>query len=69
MSKSKLEPTARKGIFVGYCDGTKGYRVWIPSEKKVEISRDVWLACIKTNQRSTSDVKMARRSVCGADGE
>lgn len=41
IGKSKLDPPARKGIFVGYCDETKGFRIWIPDERKVEISRDV----------------------------
>lgn len=33
--RTKLEPTAVVGYLVGYAIRTKGYRVWIPSEKKV----------------------------------
>ncbi|KMQ91353.1 opie2a pol protein [Lasius niger] len=40
-NKSKLEPRSKKGIFVGYSQQLKGYRVWIPSEGKVQVSRDV----------------------------
>lgn len=37
--RRKLDRKAKKGIFVGYCDNVKGYRVWIPDEKVIEISR------------------------------
>ena len=30
-----------KGMFMGYGDGVKGYRIWSPSERKVLLSRDV----------------------------
>lgn len=39
--RQKWDKKAKPGIFVGYCDNTKGYRVWNPSTRKVEISRDV----------------------------
>ena len=38
---SKLDPRSREGVFVGYCSETKGHRIWIPSEHKVVVSRDV----------------------------
>lgn len=41
--KGKLQPRARKCIFLGYSTETKGYRVWLSEEKKVEISRDIKL--------------------------
>ncbi|KAJ4967885.1 hypothetical protein NE237_014586 [Protea cynaroides] len=39
----KLEPRAKKSIFVGYADGVKGYRLWSlePDFPKFIISRDV----------------------------
>lgn len=40
-NKSKLTPRSKKGIFVGYSQESKGYRIWIPSEKKLQISRDI----------------------------
>jgi hypothetical protein len=30
-----------KGIFVGYIDTSKSYRIYVPSQQKVEISRDI----------------------------
>lgn len=37
----KFGKTSKQGIFVGYEDTTGNYRVWLPQEKQIEISRDV----------------------------
>lgn len=39
--KGKFAPRGLNGIFLGYDTFTKGYRIWIPDLKKIEISRDV----------------------------
>ena len=39
--QDKMSPRALKGIFMGYPQGTKGYRVWLPEEEKSTISRSV----------------------------
>ncbi|XP_074306515.1 uncharacterized protein LOC141641765 [Silene latifolia] len=41
VSEGKLEPRAKKGVFVGYGDGVKGYRIWSPSEGRIILSRNV----------------------------
>ncbi|KAL1569220.1 Retrovirus-related Pol polyprotein from transposon TNT 1-94 [Salvia divinorum] len=41
VSEGKLDPRAKKGVFVGYGDGVKGYRIWSPSENRVILSRNV----------------------------
>ena len=38
---TKLEHFSLKGIFVGYNETLKDYRVYIPSQWKVVVSRDV----------------------------
>lgn len=48
-NKGKFEPRGLQGIFVGYPENSKGYRVWIPSERKIksfqgrEISQRIWI--------------------------
>ena len=39
--QDKITPRATKGYFVGYPQGVKGYRVWIPEDEKCTISRNV----------------------------
>ena len=39
--RRKLEPTAEKGILVGYIKTSKAYRIYIPSQRKIVVRRDV----------------------------
>jgi hypothetical protein len=39
--RNKLEPSGKKGIFVGYCEASKAFRIYIPGHHHIEISRDV----------------------------
>jgi hypothetical protein len=39
--RKKLEPSGKKGIFVGYNESSKAYRIYIPKQHKVEVSRDI----------------------------
>jgi hypothetical protein len=39
--RNKLEPSGKKGIFVGYSDSSKAYRIYILEQHKIEVSRDV----------------------------
>lgn len=41
VSEGKLEPRAKKDLFMGYGSGVKGYRIWSPSESKVILSRSI----------------------------
>nr|GFA62321.1 retrovirus-related Pol polyprotein from transposon TNT 1-94 [Tanacetum cinerariifolium] len=40
-SEGKLDPGGEKGIFIGYGDEVKGYRIWSPSGRRVILSGDV----------------------------
>jgi hypothetical protein len=39
--RSKLEPSGRKGTFVGYSESSKSYGIYIPGQRQIEVSRDV----------------------------
>ena len=39
--RTKLDPSIKKGIFVGYCELSKAFRIYIPGFHHMEISRDV----------------------------
>ena len=39
--RTKLDPSGKKGIFVGYSESSKAYRIYFPRFKNIEISKDV----------------------------
>ena len=39
--RTKLDPLGKKGIFVGYSENSKAYRIYFPKFKKINIGRDV----------------------------
>ena len=39
--RAKLDPSGKKGRIVGYSDCSKAYRVYIPGQRYIEVSRDV----------------------------
>jgi hypothetical protein len=39
--RTKLEPSGKKETFVGYNETSKAYRIYVPGQKFIEVSRDV----------------------------
>ena len=39
--RTKLDPFGNKGIFVGYSESSKAYRIYFLGFKKIDISKDV----------------------------
>ena len=39
--RTKLDPSGKKGIFVGYSESSKAYIIYFPGFKKIDINRDV----------------------------
>ncbi|CAK9818809.1 Retrovirus-related Pol polyprotein from transposon TNT 1-94 [Anthophora quadrimaculata] len=55
-NKGKFEPRSRRGVFVGYPECSKGYRVWNRDQRRVEIVRDVkFLENYSANQNISRD--------------
>jgi hypothetical protein len=52
--RNKLEPSGKKGIFMGYCEVSKAFRIYIPGHRHIKISRDVTIdeeAALKKSRR------------------
>jgi hypothetical protein len=52
--RNKLDPSGKKGIFVGYCEVSKAFRIYIPGHRHIEINRDVTFdeeAALKKSRR------------------
>jgi hypothetical protein len=39
--RTKMEPSGKKGAFVGYNENSKAYRIYVPGQRQIEVSRDV----------------------------
>jgi hypothetical protein len=67
--RTKLEPSGEKGLFIGYSETSKAYRIWIPAQRKIVVSRDVrfeeGLAYRKSHEPTSSD---RRQGAGGSEG-
>ena len=71
ISQGKLEPRARKYLFLGYLDGVKGYKLWYREVNltKVLISRDIVFRedqmymddSAKPNQQPTKNMRVSEQ--------
>jgi len=50
--RTKLEPAAEKGIFVGYNETSKAFQIYILAQRKVVVRRDVKFEEDKAFRRS-----------------
>ena len=59
--RENLYPSGKKGIFVGYSESLKAYRIYFPGFKKIDIRRDITfdedLAYNKSKKRPTEDLE------------
>jgi hypothetical protein len=39
--RNKMKPSRKQGIFVGYCEVSKAFRIYILGHRHIDISRDV----------------------------
>ncbi|KAI9199191.1 hypothetical protein LWI28_029090 [Acer negundo] len=58
VTESKLDPRAKKAMFVSFSEGVKGFRLWNSESKKIILSRDVTFdesAMLKQTLRDTEN--------------
>jgi len=61
VSDGKLEPRARKAVFLGFKRGVKEYKLWDSEDRKIVLSRDVTFdesSMVKTS--SSQQLRVAR---------
>ena len=62
--RTKLDPSGKKGIFVGYSESSKAYRIYFPGFKKIDIRRDVTFdedsSYIKSRKRPAEELEETR---------
>jgi hypothetical protein len=39
--RKNMEPSGKKGVFVGYSENSEAYMIYVPSQRQIEVSRDV----------------------------
>jgi hypothetical protein len=39
--RTKMEPFGKKGFFLGYNENSKAYRIYVPGQRQIDVSRDV----------------------------
>ena len=62
--RTKLDPSGKKGIFVGYSESSKDYRIYLPRFKNIDINRDVtfdeYSAYIKSKKKPAEEPEETR---------
>ena len=53
--RTKLDPSGKKGLFVGYSEQSKAYQIYIPRYRQIELSRDVTFDEDTTFRNSNKD--------------
>jgi hypothetical protein len=59
--RTKMEPSEKNEIFVGYNETSKAYMIYVPSQRYIEVSRDVTFheeAAFKQSKKLQQDTKM-----------
>ena len=68
VKESKLDPRAKKALFMGVTSGVKGYRLWCLSSKKIISSRDVTFDESAMLKKVTIDGKVSENTFQQPEG-
>ena len=68
VKESKLDPRAKKALFMGVPSGVKGYRLWCLSLKKIISSRDVTFDESAMLKKVTTDSKVSENTFQQPEG-
>ena len=68
VKESKLDPRAKKALFMGVTQGVKGYRLWCLSSKKIISSRDVTFDESSMLKKVTTDGKVLENTFQQPEG-
>ena len=68
IKESKLDPRAKKALFMGVTSGVKGYRLWCLSLKKIISSRDVTFDESAMLKKVTTDGKVSENTFQQPEG-
>ena len=65
--RTMLDPSGKKGIFVGYSESSKAYIIYFPGFKKMNINRDVTFdedpSYIKSRKKPTKEPEETREPI------
>ena len=67
-----MEPSGKKGIFVGYSETSKAYRIYILGQRYIEVSRDVTFheeVAFRRSREIPLDVELGEQEAPAANGE
>ena len=68
VKESKLDPRAKKALFMGVTSGVKGYQLWCLSLKKIIYSRDVTFDESSMLKKVTTDGKVSENTFQQPEG-
>ena len=68
VKESKLDPRAKKALFMGVTSGVKGYRLWCLSSKKIIYSKDVTFDESAMLKKVTTDGKVSENTFQQPEG-
>ena len=71
-NRTNMEPLSKKGVFVGYSENSKAYRIYVLGQRKIEVSRDVNFheeVAFKKSRRSQQESEVVQPASPSSENE